>query len=300
MKNSDEILKCLTPLSPIPSDIPENGNPPMDIKAILFDVYGTLLISGTGDIGIAADQQEAFGLTGLLKSLGYGENTELAARRIPGLLEEFIAERHTELRSEGVDYPEVEIRNVWQKIITTLWNEGLLDEINEDAPVEELSMGYELEVNPVWSMPGFPDIIETLSTAGFRLGIVSNAQFYTPPILEALAGKTLSEIGFEDNLCFWSYKMARAKPSPLIFSDPIRELAKADITPEQILYVGNDMLNDVTTAASVGCRTCLFAGDKRSLRLREGDSRVQIQPDMTITRLSKLKNLTGTGDINDE
>ena len=298
--NRDGILKRLSPLSPIPTDITESGNPPAGIKAVLFDVYGTILISGSGDIGIASVQHGAFGLAELLKSLGYGSNTEMAARRIPGLLEQFIAERHAELRDLDVDYPEVEIRDIWRRIIDTLWDEGLLDEMNGHEPIEELSLGYELEVNPVWSMPGFPDVVETLSKAGFRLGIVSNAQFYTPLILEALCGKSLTQMGFEDHLCIWSYKTARAKPSPLMFSDPITELAKDDITPERILYVGNDMLNDITAAASVGCRTCLFAGDKRSLRLRDGDSRVTIHPDMTITRLSSLNILRKTGESNGE
>ena len=61
------------------------------------------------------------------------------------------------------------------------------------------------------------------------------------------------------------------------------------ISAEQVLYVGNDLLNDVMAAASVGFRTALFAGDQRSLRWRSGDARVEgIQPDVVITHLPQL------------
>lgn len=41
----------------------------------------------------------------------------------------------------------------------------------------------------------------------------------------------------------------------------------------EALYVGNDMLNDILPANREGFQTCLFAGDRRSLRLREQDPR---------------------------
>ena len=293
------ILHHLAPMLPIPTDAVDAGGPPPGVRAVLFDVYGTLLISGTGDIGVAAGQHGAFGLTGLLRSLGYGRNPEMAAAQIPVLLERFITERHTELRAEGVDCPEVEIRDVWKKALAVLRNEGLIDDPDHDPNdarfIEFLAIGYELEVNPVWSMPGFPEVVEALSNANLRLGIVSNAQFYTPPILESLAGKSLAEMGFEEGLCAWSYRLSRAKPSPKVFSGPLERLSEDGIAPEEVLYVGNDMLNDVYAASEAGCRTCLFAGDKRSLKLRESDKRASMTPDMTITRLSRLESLIVTG-----
>jgi putative hydrolase of the HAD superfamily len=49
------------------------------------------------------------------------------------------------------------------------------------------------------------------------------------------------------------------------------------------------MLNDISTASAAGCRTALFAGDRRSLRLREGENTVE--PDMIITGLTELESL---------
>ena len=49
------------------------------------------------------------------------------------------------------------------------------------------------------------------------------------------------------------------------------------------------MLKDVWTAAQAGCRTALFAGDERSLRLRKDDPRTQgLRPDVVLTELVQL------------
>jgi putative hydrolase of the HAD superfamily len=125
---------------------------------------------------------------------------------------------------------------------------------------------YECRVNPAWPMPGALETIQKLHAHGFKLGIVSNAQFYTPLILEALFGQSIEALGFEKELCVWSYKELRAKPDIRLFQGLETDFNKT-------LYVGNDMLNDIWTATQAGCRTVLFAGDNRSLRRREQDSR---------------------------
>ena len=55
------------------------------------------------------------------------------------------------------------------------------------------------------------------------------------------------------------------------------------------LYLGNDMLNDIYPAQKVGFKTALFAGDARSLRLREDDPGCKnLSPDIIITDLIQL------------
>jgi putative hydrolase of the HAD superfamily len=52
------------------------------------------------------------------------------------------------------------------------------------------------------------------------------------------------------------------------------------------------MLNDVYCANKAGCQTILFAGDKRSLRMRENDERcLAIKPDAVITSLAQLSEI---------
>jgi putative hydrolase of the HAD superfamily len=61
------------------------------------------------------------------------------------------------------------------------------------------------------------------------------------------------------------------------------------IPAASVLYVGNDMRNDIVPAASVGFNTALFAGDQRSLRLRESDADCRnVTPDVIVTDLRQL------------
>ncbi|MCL1812348.1 MAG: hypothetical protein FWG29_02365, partial [Treponema sp.] len=56
------------------------------------------------------------------------------------------------------------------------------------------------------------------------------------------------------------------------------------------LYIGNDMKNDITGAAGEGFTTALFAGDRRSLRLREDDPACAgKRPDMVLRDLQTLE-----------
>ena len=74
-----------------------------------------------------------------------------------------------------------------------------------------------------------------------------------------------------------------------MFERAADSLAARGIVGDEVLYVGNDMLNDVMPAASVGFRTALCAGDARSLRLREGDERIMgVSPDLVLSDLAQL------------
>ena len=73
---------------------------------------------------------------------------------------------------------------------------------------------------------------------------------------------------------------------------PLRLDRKAGLRPDQALYLGNDMLNDVWTAGQAGLLPVLFAGDQRSLRLREDDPRCRdLRPARVLTALDQLPAL---------
>lgn len=121
------------------------------------------------------------------------------------------------------------------------------------------------------------------------MGIVSNAQFYTVEQFAVHLGGPPESWGFEPDLQFYSYRHGRAKPGADLYRMAADALARRAIEPSQVVYVGNDMLNDVLPAAQTGFRTALFAGDARSLRLRRGDPRVDgLAPDLIVTSLTDL------------
>ena len=155
--------------------------------------------------------------------------------------------------------------------------------------LERLAVQYEVRANPVWPMPHLAECVRQLHQSGLELGIVSNAQFFTLELFPALLMHTADELGFDEQLQFYSYQHGRAKPGVYLYELARDSLASRGVKPDEVLYVGNDMLNDVAPAAQLGFRTALFAGDARSLRQREGDPRTDgVSPDLVLTDLTAL------------
>lgn len=283
----ERIKELSSPLEPLPTGAALNLWPIDGIDTVLFDIYGTLLISGSGDIGVAAATDSVEALIQSLIVSGYDGDPERAGEIGPELLRIQIEHWHESARESGTDFPEVEISRVWKNIIERLQTQELIRPNDDPLRIERLAIEYECRVNPVWPMPAALKTIEELKARGFRLGIVSNAQFYTPLSIEALFGKPLEKLGFNPDLCVFSYKQLRAKPSPKLF-----QTLDSNVDWSKTLYVGNDMLNDIWTAAQVGCRTCLFAGDRRSLRLRENDKRCKnLVPDTIVDDLFQITEI---------
>jgi putative hydrolase of the HAD superfamily len=263
------------PLAPI-----ETGAAPQlprlsGIRAVAFDIYGTLVVSSSGDIGVGDAEQQESALRSILRDLEIDppeEHPLLTARFV-----ELIIRDHERSRSLGIKYPEIEVRDIWAQLLAR----------ERDDLLESVAIAYECASNPVWPMPGARDLLANLHLRGLTLGIVSNAQFYTPMMVEALFDDGLEHLGFDQELCFFSFQFGEAKPGLSLYGRLRDALARQKISPSEVLYLGNDQLKDIHPAAQLGFRTALFAGDQRSLRLRENEGALN-PPDAIITHLSQV------------
>ena len=96
-------------------------------------------------------------------------------------------------------------------------------------------------------------------------------------------------MGFDPELTLFSYQIGRAKPSVMLYDLMGERLALKGIPRSSTLYVGNDMLNDIRPAKQAGYQTALFAGDARSLRMRENDASCRdLASDMVVVDLLQL------------
>ena len=138
-------------------------------------------------------------------------------------------------------------------------------------------------------MPNLAKMLSAYRQRNLFMGIISNAQFYTPYLFRWFLNSDLKDLGFDPDLIFYSFRFEVAKPSPVLFQIAAEKLAAKGISPSAVLYLGNDMLNDIAPAKATGFQTALFAGDRRSLRLRSKDSRCKnLQADLVITDLIQL------------
>ena len=251
---------------------------------MLFDVYGTLLISAAGDIGSGAGA--AAGHAAMRAALADAGLAGAAVTPPPEVLvhdlHAAIGAAHRAARARGVRYPEVDLRAIWRRLLPTA----------DTAAAARAAVSYECRSNPVWPMPGAAAVVATLQ-ARVPVGIVSNAQFFTPVALAAL----LPQVTFDPRLVVWSFAVGEAKPSARLYQLAAERMARQHrLRPEQLLMVGNDLRNDLLGARRAGVRGALFAGDARSLRLHREDPRcAALQPELVLTELTQLPAALGRG-----
>ncbi len=278
------IRELVTPVQPVATGYPTRISP-LQAGAIIFDIYGTLLTSAAGDVGVDAAEDDARAFVLALRDGGWPVPEPAVSGRAVELLRREITREHTMRRREGIEYPEVEILAIWRRVLAGL----ALAPPGPGRSLRRLAISYECRTNPVWPMPGLAEVIRILRGRDLVLGILSNAQFYTPLLFEALLGKDPEALGFDPRLSLWSYREREGKPSPGLFRRLDQRLQGLGIASAEVLYVGNDMLKDIWPAAQVGWRTVLFAGDARSLRLREDNALLAgTRPDMVIDHLDQL------------
>jgi putative hydrolase of the HAD superfamily len=300
MQKYESIIRHGTyPLAPLATEIEPRLPPLRAIRAVLFDIYGTLLVSAVGDIGLTDPKAKSAALVEATAAVGLQYSGD--GHRGTACLHEVIDSFHRAALAAGCDYPEVDILHVWQATCRRLLEQGILRgpvvaDGGLDVDLQRLAIEYEIRANPVWPMPGLRSCLQCLVGARQLLGIVSNAQFFTPLMFPPVAGASLDELGFDRQLRYYSYLFHQAKPGCRLFREAAIALSRRGVEPEEVLFVGNDIRNDIWPAAQVGFRTALFAGDARSLRLRDEDPDRNLygQPDAVVTQLEQIPTMIVT------
>ena len=282
----DMIRRHCQALDPRPTGVPAQIDPIPGLRAVLFDIYGTLFISASGDVGTAGARPAVASMAEALHAVGI--SSDYAGVAVEAL-EQIVVAHHQVRREEGIEFPEVDIREVWHDVLVSVGLRQSTGGGSTNLDVSQLAIEYEMRVNPVWPMPHLRETIAGIRQIGPVLGLVSNAQFFTIELFTATLDESPISLGFDPELQYYSYRYYHAKPGRKLYELANRALSVRGIRPSEVLYVGNDMLNDILPASQIGFRTALFAGDARSLRQRESDSRVRsVRPDVVLTDLAQL------------
>ena len=214
----------------------------------MFDLYGTLA-------DISTDEQSgAFWQTvaGMLKT-GNAEK---------------VKERYAELCREDIlpEGGEFDLSKVMQR---------LTEEFGSERSAAELAKDFrEASVRRLGLFGGVIEMLDGLRTRGARLFLLSNAQAcFTRYELEKLKlyGKfdgvmLSSEIGWK-------------KPSPRFFKTALEKFA---LEPEECVYTGNDLRDDVAGARAVGMRSVYIKTEQ------SGEYPEHIPADMTAENHKEL------------
>jgi len=201
-------------------------------RAVIFDVYGTLLDAPPG--GVRPDPAAEPAIINFL------ENNHVAPPLAPtAALAELVSREHA---ASGERFPEIDLVALWAELL------GL----PEDARTAWFVAEIEDLWHPATPMPGAAAMLRRLASQGIPCGLLSNAQANVWRQLGALAPC------FASDLCVFSHHYLRAKPSPALFSEMVARLARRGISPHDVWFVGNDPASDIAPARAAGFRTALY------------------------------------------
>ncbi len=275
-----------------------------NIRAVIFDVYGTLInywrpgfqTTETREqtlLGSFKTLADRFGMSEYLLKIEPGQPPE---KTLADFYRGLILMGHQKAEKKGIVCPEIKIEEVWNIIILMLQRHGYVSEKHCPGKADELSryvaftynflsLGREL-------YPGVYSALQRLKEDQIVLGILSNAQFYTPIDLTLLfrdqSGGEISDIQeiFDTDLTFFSYEYGVSKPGELLFSNLYNALYEMHIVPSQTVFVGNDLVLDIEPAQTAGMNTALFTGDQSSAYFH--DKKEQVIPDICFKSWDEL------------
>ncbi len=213
----------------------------MEIRALLFDVNGTLI-----DIETDEWMEEIYRAIGHFLAyqgiaLRRGEVRDLYFQIMK---EQFAATKET--------YPEFDVVAVWREAIrrqSTEYTRSLEPEKLRQMPLFLAELQRGISRKRLVAFPQTQEILTQLKTR-YPLAVVSDAQsVYGLPELRAagLAGFFAPIIISGD----YGYR----KPDPRLFQ---AALTKLQVRPSQAIFIGNDRFRDIQGARQVGMKTILF------------------------------------------
>ncbi len=242
----------------------------MDIRAIAFDVNGTL-------VEILTDE----GMEQIFRAAGHFltyQGIDLRRHEVRDLYFQILKEQQ---EASPEEYPEFDAVGIWRKIVDehmTDFTRGLPAEKLAQMPLFLAEMCRGISRRRLRLYPYVREVIEILQ-AHFSLALVTDAQ-------SAYARGELHKVGILDYFdpIIVSGDYGYRKPDKRLFQ---LALGGMGVPAENTLYVGNDMHRDIYGAGAAGMKTVMFSSDQGT------KDHLGCVPDYTITDHRQLLTILG-------
>src|ERR1700730_4252941 len=237
----------------------------MDIRALLFDVNGTLI-----DIETDEGLEEIYrAIAHFLTYLGIS----LHRWEVRDLYFQIMQQQRAQ---NAETFAEFDLVEVWREFLRNKASDytcSLSSEKREQLPLflAELHRGIARK-----RLRPYPQVQETLDQlrSHYQMAVVSDAQSaYAVPELRAVG------LLHYFNPIIVSGDYGYRKPDPRLFQKALDAL---HVQPEQALFLGNDLYHDIFGAQQVGMKAILVSSEQGNM------SKQSIVPDYTISRFGEL------------
>ncbi|WP_145136429.1 HAD family hydrolase [Paenibacillus sp. Y412MC10] len=193
----------------------------MGTKAVLFDLFETLITEYADGRRISGRRYDYLGLLGLSQEEFKLEWRSRVERRMRGELASFPDVIRDICRCRGLDADEQSVQSLYQ------------------ARIQEKRIPFEAV------RPDILEMLENLRTHGWKLGLISNCSE------EEVRGWEDSPLaGYFDDVIF-SYEVQCCKPDPAIYELACRRL---QILPEDCVFVGDGGSGELDGAHQAGMK----------------------------------------------
>jgi len=252
------------------------------MKAVIFDIYGTLIWSKRPSL-CRLDKYKDSQITALGKISVKYEITVPAEVLRDELMKEIDID-HEKLKQRGITYPEIRSEEVIGRIF---------DRHGVEVDPKAFFLDYYMEYEQTRIDDSAKELLIWFKDNGIFAGILSNAQYYTEiDMLRQLEINKINEL-FDPRLIYYSCQYNISKPEERFYKYMLDGMRKLNIRPEDSLFVGNDMRNDIAATKKYGFITCL-AVNKETIYNDDTEPDYQIKKILEIRDIIKNENTDGS------
>jgi len=278
------------------------------IKAVLWNVYGTLLSISGGELyfehprklvmDVALDKTvQEFKMWGSMTRKP-GQPCEYLRQ----IYSQVVAEQMMGVTTGGERHPDVAAERVWEAIVKKLlqkdykWDAGFFGALNEFS--RKIAYFFHTSLQATACYPGAAEGLRAVSRAGLLQGLLGEGQCFTAVQLQRGLATQDRDASLDEwlppDMRLLSFEVLSKKPSDRLFRHALQKLSEKGVAPSSVLHVGSRVLLDLAPARRLGMKTALFAGDRSSLQatpeqLKDPASR----PDVLLTELTQIAEVLG-------
>jgi FMN phosphatase YigB (HAD superfamily) len=294
-----------------PTPEPPNAQPHLKrlrgVRAVLWNVYGTLLAIPLGEL--VFEHPTSYVMTMALEKTIAEFKMWTSMSRKPGAPSEYMGHIYGSILAEqrmapspGEKYPEVLAERVWEGVLKKLFakeynfDAGFYGSLNEYS--RKIAYFFHASLQGTAAYPGADRALRSVADAGLIQGLCADGQCFTGLQLQRGLGRLDAHLRFDDlvpeSLRALSHNVRARKPSERLFQHAVDALAARGIEPREVLHVGSRLARDIAPAKKLGLRTALFAGDRASLDAPiDLVNQKSLKPNVLLTDLSQIADVIG-------
>jgi FMN phosphatase YigB (HAD superfamily) len=290
------------PPEPSPAKAKPHLVPLPDVRAVTWNVYGTLVVLAGGEL--YWKHPNAFVMQVALDKTIQEFNMWGSMSRKPGqpadymqqLYDQVLAEQST-FTAAGVKHPETLAERVWEAIIKKLFHKdykfdtGFYGSLNEFST--KVAYFFHASLQGTACYPGAAEALRHVRDSGLKQSLLADAQAITTVQLQRSLTAQDAAARVEDfvdaDLNVLSCQVGCRKPADKLFRRAVEAYRERGIAPDQVLHVGSRITQDIAPARRLGMRTALFAGDAGSLQATAEQCKTSAtRPDLLLTDLRQI------------